>query len=152
MLNINMFTYNAIVNRVIDGDTVVIDIDLGFGLWIKEESVQLTGIDAPESRTSDLHEKMFGLHAKQYVENLLPEGSNVVYTSTQFQSDKYGRSLGDFQIGDSTLTALMLEDRVAAVYRTGSEKQLMEDEHLANYQHLLGLGKVLVGNSFKSIY
>lgn len=142
-----MFTYNAIVNRVIDGDTVVIDIDLGFGLWIKGEAVRLIGIDAPESRTSDLHEKMFGIYAKEYVENLLPVGSNVVYNSAQFQSGKYGRSLGDFQIGDSTLTALMLNDRVAAVYRTGGEKQLMEDEHLANYQHLLSLGKVVIGNS-----
>ena len=55
-----MYEYNVKVVKVIDGDTVDVDIDLGFGVWIHKERVRLYGIDTPESRTSDVQEKFFG--------------------------------------------------------------------------------------------
>ena len=55
-----MWTYRAKVVRVIDGDTVDVDIDLGFGIWQKNERVRIMGIDTPESRTRDKVEKKFG--------------------------------------------------------------------------------------------
>ena len=59
-----MWTYRAKVVRVIDGDTVDVDIDLGFGIWQKNERVRIMGIDTPESRTRNKIEKKFGLAAK----------------------------------------------------------------------------------------
>ena len=63
-----MYTYRAEIVRVVDGDTVDINIDLGFGVWLNDERVRLAGVDTPESRTSDKVEKLFGKAAGRYVE------------------------------------------------------------------------------------
>jgi len=70
-----MYEYKALINRVVDGDTVDIDIDLGFGIWMKDERVRVMGIETPESRTSDKMEKAFGLAAKDRLKELIPEGT-----------------------------------------------------------------------------
>ena len=62
-----MFEYNFKLVKVVDGDTVDIDIDLGFGVWLKDQRIRLMGIDTPESRTRDDEEKKFGLLAKEEV-------------------------------------------------------------------------------------
>ena len=62
-----MYEYKCKVRKVVDGDTVDIDIDLGFGIWLNDERVRIIGIDTPESRTSDPVEKIFGLAAKERV-------------------------------------------------------------------------------------
>ena len=59
-----MYEYRAKIVRIIDGDTVDVDIDLGFGIWMKNERVRIMGIDTPESRTRDKVEKKFGLASK----------------------------------------------------------------------------------------
>ena len=59
-----MYEYKAKLVKVVDGDTVDVDIDLGFGVWLKNERVRIMGIDTPESRTRDKVEKIFGLAAK----------------------------------------------------------------------------------------
>ena len=62
-----MYQYRCQILRVVDGDTVDIDIDLGFGVWMRKQRVRLYGVDTPESRTRDLEEKKFGMMAKKYV-------------------------------------------------------------------------------------
>jgi len=90
-----MYRYNAKVVRVIDGDTVVLDIDLGFGVTITDESIRMYGINAPESRTRDLVEKEKGLAAKEYIKTLLAPGDSVILRSDLFDKrGKYGRILG----------------------------------------------------------
>ena len=59
-----MHEYKCKILRVVDGDTVDVDIDLGFGIWMHKERVRLLGIDTPESRTRDIEEKKFGLLSK----------------------------------------------------------------------------------------
>ena len=59
-----MYEYNCKVVKIVDGDTVDVDIDLGFGIQLTDERVRIMGIDTPESRTSDKVEKVFGLAAK----------------------------------------------------------------------------------------
>ena len=66
-----MYEYKCRVRRVVDGDTVDVDIDLGFGIWLNDERVRIMGIDTPESRTSDNIEKMFGKAAKARLKELL---------------------------------------------------------------------------------
>ena len=69
-----MYEYRCKVLRVVDGDTVDVDIDLGFGVWMKKERVRMMGIDTPESRTRDKVEKKFGLASKilsLYIDSLL---------------------------------------------------------------------------------
>mgnify|MGYP001626851200 CR=1 FL=1 len=62
-----MYEYRANLVKVVDGDTVDVDIDLGFGVWLRDERVRIMGIDTPESRTRDQVEKLFGLAAKNRV-------------------------------------------------------------------------------------
>ena len=63
-----MYEYKCKIVKIIDGDTVDVDIDLGFGVWLHKERIRLYGIDTPESRTRDLEEKKYGLKAKEMVE------------------------------------------------------------------------------------
>jgi len=76
--------------RVVDGDTIDILIDLGFGLT-KKERVRVAGIDTPESRTRDLYEKKLGKEAAAYLTKQLAEGDIIICTE---KDGKYGRMLG----------------------------------------------------------
>ena len=58
-----MFEYNCTIVRVVDCDTVDVDIDLGFGVWLRKQRIRFHGVDTPESRTRDLEEKKYGLAA-----------------------------------------------------------------------------------------
>ena len=64
-----MYEYNVKVVKVIDGDTVDVDIDLGFGVWLHKERVRLYGIDTPESRTSDVQEKFSDKEQKHFLKS-----------------------------------------------------------------------------------
>ena len=66
----NPYLYKCVVTRVVDGDTVDVDVDLGFDVWLKKQRVRLAGIDTPESRTRNLAEKALGLAAKQRLQEL----------------------------------------------------------------------------------
>jgi len=135
-----MYEYRCVIKRVVDGDTVDVDLDLGFGLWLRDERVRIFGIDTPESRTRDDVEKVFGLAAKQFVEELLPEGSRAILLSKEYKG-KFGRILGDFKIGDILLTQLMLLEHHAVEYN-GQSKDDIEAAHLENRRLLLESGKV----------
>lgn len=109
-----MYEYSCIVNRVVDGDTVDVDIDLGFGVWLKGQRVRLSGINAPETRTKDLEEKARGFKAKKFVEERLPTGSSQLLVSEKI--GKYGRIIGTFIIGGVTLSSIMLVEGHAVPY------------------------------------
>ena len=73
-----MYEYKCEIVKIVDGDTIDVNIDLGFGTWIHNERIRLYGIDTPESRTRDLEEKKAGLYAKKCVEGFMPVGSSQV--------------------------------------------------------------------------
>ena len=73
-----MYEYKCKIIKVVDGDTVDVDLDLGFGVWLRDERVRIMGIDTPESRTSDPIEKIFGNAAKQRVNSLLGEDAILI--------------------------------------------------------------------------
>ncbi len=82
-----MYEYQCKIVRVVDGDTVDVDIDLGFGTWMKKQRIRLYGIDTPESRTRDLEEKKYGIMAKEIVKKYIPEGSTQILRT---KKDKAG--------------------------------------------------------------
>ena len=84
------FIYKADVVRVVDGDTIVVDLDLGFDVKM-QQYLRLEGIDTPEIRTKDLSEKEEGFKAKEFVEKVLNEASDVYVQTTK--TGKYGRYL-----------------------------------------------------------
>ena len=103
------------ITKVIDGDTIDVDIDLGFGITISHR-VRLKGIDAAETRTKDLKEKAEGLAAKEWVKKELSrEGEWIIETTKE---DKYGRILGTlYLVGDPvTINERMLNEGIAEPY------------------------------------
>ena len=91
-----MYRYNAKVTRVVDGDTIDADIDLGFDITIKKR-IRLAEIDAPESRTRNLAEKKAGLASKERLKELLEQAANV-FELESTELGKYGRVLGKLHI------------------------------------------------------
>ena len=141
-----MYQYRCKILKVIDGDTVDVDIDLGFGICITDERVRIMGIDTPESRTRDLTEKAFGLASKNRLKELLPEDSyQVLKTEVSKNGEdmkgKFGRILGDFLIGEKRVTEYLIEEGHAVPYH-GQSKDDVQEQHLINRSRLLAEGKV----------
>ena len=141
-----MYEYRAKIVKVIDGDTVDVDIDLGFGMWMMDARVRIMGIDTPESRTRDKTEKVFGLAAKARLKELLGK-SCVLKTQVgkggEDMKGKFGRILGDFLVDDKHPTAgqILIQEGHAVAYE-GQAKEDIESAHLANRQRLIKEGKV----------
>lgn len=114
-LSKEMYKYQATVRRWIDGDTVDVDIDLGFGLIYSNQRLRLYGIDAWESRTRDLDEKEKGLAATAFVNEVAPVGSKI--TIVTYKEGKYGRILAEIFLDDYTnLNKLLTEKGHAERY------------------------------------
>ena len=140
-----MYEYRARVLKVIDGDTVDVDIDLGFGVWLKDERVRIMGIDTPESRTRDKVEKKFGLAAKARLKELLgptPILKTQVGKGGEDMKGKFGRILGDFLTKDGKKCGELLVKEGHAVKYMGGAKEDVEKQHLKNRERLLKEGKV----------
>jgi len=103
-----MYTYRAKLDRVIDGDTIDVNIDLGFDISVKKR-VRFTGINTPESRTRDLEEKKLGLAAKERVKSILAENDSFIIESKEI--GKYGRVLGEVFI--NTVDSIETEEEVS---------------------------------------
>lgn len=100
-----MHTYKADLIRVIDGDTIVCDIDLGFGIWVRDEHVRLARINTPETRTRDLVEKSAGLKAKEFVHQKLKEMmvlDGYLVLETFKASGKFGRFIAEVVVFSPT--------------------------------------------------
>jgi micrococcal nuclease len=141
-----MYQYKAYVVRVVDGDTIDVDVDLGFGMTYKKQRVRMVGIDTPESRTRDLEEKFFGKASKAHLKKLLEENDNKVYL-TSHDKGKFGRILGDLRLSPNdveTVNQIMIKDFHAVEYY-GGNKELTEKAHLEN-RVALGLKGLVYGN------
>ena len=137
--------YDVILLDCVDGDTVDVDIDLGFGVWLKDELVRIMGIDTPESRTRDKVEKVFGLAAKNRLKELLENGGKLITTENKHGEDmkgKFGRILGDFRAPNGDLvTDIMIAEGHCVAYFGGSKEEIAM-KHLANREKLLREGVV----------
>jgi len=131
-----MYEYNCKIVRVVDGDTVDVDIDLGFAVWLKKQRIRLFGVDTPESRTRDAVEKKFGIMAKNFVKGRLPVGSmQVLKTRMDDSRGKFGRILGEFVMEDTTLNQLLIVTNNGVPY-FGQSKAEIEAAHLENRKKL----------------
>tara|TARA_B100001287_G_scaffold82984_1_gene69182 strand:- start:2333 stop:2782 length:450 start_codon:yes stop_codon:yes gene_type:complete len=145
-----MYEYKATVVKIVDGDTVDVDIDLGFGVVLKDERVRIMGIDTPESRTRDLTEKAFGLASKKRLTELLGDGGVLrtrINKNGEDMKGKFGRILGDFSVYHAPTdswrmaTEIMIEEGHAVKYE-GQNKDDVQAAHMANRERLLSEGIV----------
>jgi micrococcal nuclease len=113
------------VLKIVDGDTIDVDIDLGFNVSFTQR-VRLAGIDTPESRTTDLKEKALGLEVKEYLKHLLENAEDIVIqTEKPDSSEKYGRILGWLFINDedTSLNEKMISEGYAWEYDGGTKNK-----------------------------
>lgn len=141
-----LYTYKCVILDIVDGDTVDIDIDLGFGVWLRDQRVRVYGIDAPESRTSDDTEKIFGLLSKDKVMGLIPVGSKqILKTHLGEERGKFGRILGEFYVDYGgtvkSVSEIMVENHYAVEYY-GQSKKDIESQHKRNREALVDKGVV----------
>ena len=141
-----MHEYKVNILKLVDGDTVDVDIDLGFGIWLRKERVRLMGIDTPESRTSDKVEKVFGFAAKNRLSSLLGAEA-ILQTQVSKKGEdmkgKFGRILGNFtSINGEKCAAVLIREGHAVAYGGGS-KENIASQHLANRERLVKEGKVV---------
>lgn len=148
-----MYEYKCKILKIVDGDTVDVDIDLGFGVWLRDERVRIMGIDTPESRTSNKEEKVFGLLAKDKLKYLLPLGSTQNLKTFKDNSTgedakgKFGRILGDFKVyyadedREALVTEILIKEGHAVAYN-GENKELVQEQHMKNREMLRSKGLV----------
>lgn len=138
-----MFEYKCNIVRVVDGDTVDVDIDLGFGIWVRNERVRLYGVDTPESRTRDLREKFYGKYATEYL--IAKLGDSCILRTKKDRAGKFGRVLGEFVVYDGhsdswkNVNEMMVRDFIAVPYH-GQSKDEIAQMHLENYAALSQIG------------
>jgi micrococcal nuclease len=152
--------FHVSITKIVDGDTVDVDIDLGFSTVLKKQRVRLMGIDTPESRTRDKVEKLFGKASKKHLTHLLSEGD---ITLVSHDKGKFGRILGELfvshvesdedwmdeseghQTFESTnrvsVNQQMILDAHAVPY-TGENKDLVESQHMEHRKILIERGTV----------
>ena len=121
------------INRVLDGDTIDVTIDLGFDLF-KKERVRVAGVDTPEKRTRDLEEKALGIDATNWLKEKLEgalagDDDLVIRTELVGGVGKYGRLLGWLYLGDGSLSLneQMIEEGYAWAYDGGTKQKDFEE-------------------------
>ena len=121
------------INRVLDGDTIDVTIDLGFDLF-KKERVRIAGVDTPEKRTRDLEEKALGIDATNWLKDKLEStlsGDDELTIRTELVGGvgKYGRLLGWLYVGEDTvsLNELMITEGYAHAYDGGTKDMNLEE-------------------------
>ena len=129
-----MYEYKCKIVRVVDGDTVDVDVDLGWSTFRCGERIRLYGVDTPECRTRDAKEKQAGLAAKDYVTRRLQLGRT--YTLTTKEKGKFGRYLGVILLEDGTsINEALVEENLAVAYH-GQNKSDIQKAHKENYKKL----------------
>jgi micrococcal nuclease len=139
-----MYIYRCKINKVVDGDTVEIDLDLGFNMMLVNQKVRMSGIDTPESRTSNSEEKTRGMLSKKKLSEKLPVGSwqKIQTMKSDSNDDKFGRILGVFIMEDGmSLNQWMIDNNYAVLYQ-GENKELVQEQHQYNKQKLIERGEL----------
>jgi len=135
------YEYKATFKKVVDGDTLIVDIDLGFDIILGNQYVRLIGIDTPESKSKDRIEKTFGLLSKKAVEDFMKanEKDNFIIQTilSDDNSDKFGRILGKIYNSNKVCLNDWLIKANYAVYYNGENKDLVRQAHLNNRKILI---------------
>ena len=126
-----MHEYKARIIKIVDGDTIKCDIDLGFDIVMANQTIRLYGVDTPESRTSDKEEKYYGNISKQFLKDYCPKGTWIILRTHLDKKGKFGRILGELIVNDTNLNKALIEENLAVEY-FGQSKVDIEKEHLMN--------------------
>ena len=144
------YLYKATVVRCIDGDSVIFDIDCGFDVQLKAQSVRLYGIDTAETRGGTPELKVLGNLAKDYVAQMIPVESEVLLKTHLDRKGKFGRILAEIYIPETvgtegyqekSLNQILLDELLAVPYH-GQSKEDIINQHLINVEHHKAEGRI----------
>ena len=144
------YLYKATVVRCIDGDSVIFDIDCGFDVQLKAQSVRLYGIDTAETRGGTPELKVLGNLAKDYVTQMIPVGSEVLLKTHLDRKGKFGRILAEVYMPETvgvegyqekSLNQILLDELLAVSYH-GQSKEDIINQHLINVEHHKAEGRI----------
>jgi len=142
--------YHATCERVVDGDSIVLTIDAGFDILLSKQSVRLYGIDTAETRGGTPELKALGLLAKDYVTQMVPEGSELLIRTHMDGRGKFGRILAELYLPEApdiegfqerSLNTILLDELLAVPYH-GQSKEDIINQHLVNVEHHKGEGRI----------
>ena len=133
-----MYEYKFELDRVVDGDTIDVDIALGFDVMLKKQRIRLYGLNTPESRTRDLEEKKYGLAAKARLKNILERAESLSLKTAIDKKvrGKYGRILGTIFADEVNINDLLIAEGHAVEYFGGTKNQTkwwLEPKEEKNY-------------------
>ena len=135
--NFTLYNNKCVVRRVVDGDTIDVDIDLGHDVWIRNKRVRLVGIDTPESRTRDAEEKRHGQMAAgaviDYFDVAEQQETPIILKTSKKGKGKFGRLLADFYSTESgvSLCRHLLDHQLAVDYNA-ENKASVQEQHIKN--------------------
>lgn len=136
-----MYEYKCKITKIVDGDTLDVDIDLGFDIILRNQRIRLYGVDTPELRTTNNEEKVFGFLAKDFVEKFVDKGDILLRTHDYNPKGKFGRIIADIVVNGNSLSEFLIENYLGVAY-FGQSKELIEEKHLENRKILYESGVV----------
>jgi|TARA_R110000744_G_scaffold251163_1_gene367153 micrococcal nuclease len=114
-----MYQYKVTLDRIVDGDTIDVNVDLGFTVWLSKQRIRLMGVDTWESRTRNLEVKAKGLLAKEFTKHMVSEAEEIILIS--HGKGKYGRILGEVICDGVSLNDALVENGHAVEYYGGTK-------------------------------
>ena len=126
-----MYEYKVKIRRIVDGETVDVDIDLGFDTILSKQRIRLYGIDTPESRTRDKEEKFYGKLSAKFLKEQCKNSSEIFLKTYLDKKGKFGRILGELIVEGVNINKMMIEKYMAVEYH-GQSKDEIDKEHQIN--------------------
>jgi micrococcal nuclease len=139
-----MYEYKATVKRVIDGDSLVLDIDLGFYMFMNETKIRLYGLDTPEMNSDDPLLRLQAVLATRFLYDNLPVGSKVTINTVLDKREKYGRLLATITTQDGfNVNDGLLENKLAISYNNLTREEQIQ-KHYENQEYLIQKGFIIL--------
>ena len=138
-----MYEYKATVKRIIDGDSVVLDIDLGFYMFMNETKIRLYGLDTPEMNSEDPLLRLQAVLATRYLYDNMPVGSKVTISTVLDKREKYGRLLATIITEDGfNINEGLLNNKLAISYKNLTREEQIQ-KHYENQEYLIMRGFII---------
>lgn len=138
-----MYEYKATVKRIIDGDSLVLDIDLGFYMFMNETKIRLYGLDTPEMNSEDPLLRLQAIMATRYLFDNLQVGEKVVIKTVLDKREKYGRLLATIIKKDGlNINEGLIQNKLAISYHNLTREEQIQ-KHYENQQYLIDKGFII---------
>jgi len=139
-----MYEYKATVKRIIDGDSLVLDIDLGFYMFMNETKIRLYGLDTPEMASEDPLLRLQAIMATRYLFDNLNIGEKVTIKTVLDKREKYGRLLATMFTNDGlNINEGLIQNKLAVSYHNLTRDEQIQ-KHYENQDYLINKGFIIL--------